>query len=111
MPVKGQANRKVSVDSVGGIAAHKRTSGSTSVVVERRSPQMAFETSLFKGGFREPSRRGGSALRAFILHTNGLRHARTACEGTRHSSLICNLRARVKNLGYVECCMPRDGSA
>ncbi len=39
------------------------------------------------------------------------RYARTACEGTRHSSLICNLRARVKNLGYVECCMPRDGSA
>jgi hypothetical protein len=59
----------------------------------------------------EPSRRGVSALRAFILHTYGLRHARTACEGEHHSSLICNLRARVKNLGYVECCMPRDGSA
>lgn len=40
------------------VLSGKRTSGSTSVVVERRSPQMAFETSLFKGGFREPSRRG-----------------------------------------------------
>ena len=53
------------------VLSGKRTSGSTSVVVERRSPQMAFEPSLFKGGFREPSRRGVSALRAFILHSTG----------------------------------------
>ncbi len=57
----------------------------------------------------EPPRHLGPS--AFILHTCGLRYARTACEGTQHYSLICNLRARVKNLRYVECCMPRDGSA
>jgi hypothetical protein len=71
------------------VLSGKRTSGSTSVVVERRSPQMAFETSLFKGGFREPSRRGG--LGPSGIHPSHLRASACAHRLRWNAPVLVNL--------------------
>lgn len=71
------------------VLSGKRTSGSTSVVVERRPPQMAFEPSLFKGGFREPSRRGG--LGPSGIHPSHLRASACAHRLRWNAPVLVNL--------------------
>lgn len=71
------------------VLSGNRTSGSTSVVVERRSPQMAFEPSLFKGGFREPSRRGVS--RPSGIHPSHQRTSACAHRLRGNAQLLVNL--------------------